>query len=406
MRIPVMLLSLWVVASVASAQIRGAKPDLPPGMKPVEGKYHILIHDLTPEEEREVLVRIEAMVDEYISRTRDFSGRLNAKLPFYLFRNEDDYYRAGGIRGSAGVFMGDRLMAIAGDKLTNGTWHTIQHEGFHQFAAAVIGGDMPIWINEGLAEYFGEAVYTGDGFVAGAIPRTRLDRVQTLIKESKFRTVDSMMQLSHQRWNAELDITNYDQAWAMVTFLAHGEDGKYQKAFSRFMVALNRGRPYQTAWRETFGSADGFDDKFRAWWTDELRTASVDVYARAATQMLASYLGRAASQKQTFNQLDPLVDAIEKSEIKSHKSDALPTSLARDCVELTRALVKNGATFTVGPIPSEKNPRLTNPGVRCVLAEGTIITATYKLKGARMGSVSSEIETTKTPDSKDASDKN
>jgi hypothetical protein len=250
---------------------------------------------------------------------------------------------------------------------------------------------MPIWVNEGLAEYFGEAVYTGDGFVSGAIPRGRLARVQKLIDDNKFRTVDSMMLLSHQRWNAELDVTNYDQAWAMVNFLAHGEDGKYQKAFGRFMVQLNRGRPYQAAWRDTFGSADGFDDKFRGWWTAEERDASVDVYARAAAQMLASYLGRAASQKQTFTELDPLLTAIENGEIKWHKSDALPTSLARDCVELSRALVQNGATITVGQIPSDKNPRLTNPGVKCVLPDGTTITAPYKLKGARMGSVSSEI---------------
>jgi hypothetical protein len=398
-------MTVLLAASLASAQGRFAPPRVPPGMKGVEGKYHLLIHDLTPEEEREVLVRIEAMVDEYIARTRDFSGRLNQKLPFYLFRNEADYNRAGGIPGSAGVFMGDRLMAIAGEKLNNNTWHTIQHEGFHQFAAAVIGGDMPIWVNEGLAEYFGEAVYTGDGFVSGAIPRGRLSRVQKLIKDNQFRPIDHMMRLSHQQWNRELDVTNYDQAWSMVTFLAHGEDGKYQKAFGRFMVQLNRGRPYQQAWRDTFGSADGFEERFRGWWTAEDRDASVDVYARAATQMLTSYLARAASQKQTFTEIEPLLDAIEKGEIKSHKSDTLPTSLAKDCIELSRALLKNGATFVVGQIPSDKNPRVTNPGIKCTLEDGTVITATYKLKGSRIGSVSSEIEYPKQAAPKAASDK-
>ena len=31
------------------------------------------------------------------------------------------------------------------------TWHVVQHEGFHQFVFAVIRGEIPTWVNEGLA---------------------------------------------------------------------------------------------------------------------------------------------------------------------------------------------------------------------------------------------------------------
>ena len=84
--------------------------------------------------------------------------------------------------GSAGVYMRSdgepRLMGVAGELENAFTWHLIQHEGFHQFAAAVIGGDRPVWVNEGLAEYFGEAIFTGDGFIAGIIPQWRLKRIR------------------------------------------------------------------------------------------------------------------------------------------------------------------------------------------------------------------------------------
>ena len=33
---------------------------------------------------------------------------------------------------------------------------------------------MPTWLNEGLAEYFGEGIFTGDGFVTGVISPERL----------------------------------------------------------------------------------------------------------------------------------------------------------------------------------------------------------------------------------------
>lgn len=396
-----LLIMVWIgiSASLGWAQVVGPVPRIPPGMKAVEGKYHFLIHDLSPEQETEVLIRLQAMVEEYFLRTREFSGRLDRKLPFYLFRNAEDYYREGGRPKSAGVFTGDRLMAIAGPELTRQTWNIIQHEGFHQFAAAVINRNLPVWVNEGLAEYFAEAVYTGDGFVSGTIPQDRLTRLQKRIRENQTRTIDQMMRMTHAQWRAEMDMVNYDMAWAMVHFLAHGEDGKYQQAFGRWMIALNRGRPPELAWREIFGSSEGFDQRFRSWWTDPKRTASVDVYARAATQMLTSYLARAVSQKQSFTELEPFLSAIKDGRIGLYRSDPLPPSLARDCVELTRALVDNGARITIGNIPSEKDPRRTIPGVRCVLSDGTVITGTFKLQNNRIEWVGSQLTSVKPTES-------
>ena len=175
-------------------------------MKVVEGRYHYLIYDIPDDQAAEVLSRMEAMAQEYHARTSAFSGRLDRKLPFMIFTNISDYRAAGGLPGSAGEFDGKKLMAVAGEKLTADTWHVIQHEGFHQFAAAVIGGDMPIWVNEGLAEYFGEAIYTGDNFVTGVIPAYRRDRIIGMMDEKQFKTVPQMMRMSHAAWNANLQI--------------------------------------------------------------------------------------------------------------------------------------------------------------------------------------------------------
>ena len=45
-----------------------------------------------------------------------------------------------------------------------------------KFAHATIGHKLPPWLDEGLAEYFGEAIFTGDGYVDGAIPPWRAKR--------------------------------------------------------------------------------------------------------------------------------------------------------------------------------------------------------------------------------------
>ena len=53
-------------------------------------------------------------------------------------RTREAYWNAGGPKGSAGIFSGGILMASAGDEVSAQTWSVVQHEGFHQFAKAVI----------------------------------------------------------------------------------------------------------------------------------------------------------------------------------------------------------------------------------------------------------------------------
>jgi len=72
----------------------------------------------------------------------------------------------------------------------------VQHEGFQQFIHAAGGGHIPIWINEGLAEYFGEALFTGDGYVVGLIPPQRLARGKQRIQQGQFKSLRKMMLMS------------------------------------------------------------------------------------------------------------------------------------------------------------------------------------------------------------------
>ncbi len=230
----------------------------PGALKTYPSPYYTIYSDLGIDDVREATMRMTRMAEEYHDRTAGFSGVINQKFPFYLYATAEDYYRGGGPPGSAGVFMvrngESKLMAIAigkSDGRDGGqTWHVVQHEGFHQFAHAVIGGDMPMWVNEGLAEYFGEGLFTGDGFVTGLVPARRLQRVQESIREKKFKSIKEMMLLTNREWNADLKIENYDMAWSMTHFLAHGDDGRYQGAFAAFMKDIGatgpgrrRGRP-------------------------------------------------------------------------------------------------------------------------------------------------------------------
>src|SRR5262249_41625793 len=160
--------------------------------------------------------RITAMAEEYHERTKGFAGQITKKLPFYLYSQAEDYYAAGGMKGSAGVFdpRTQKLMAIGDPRLGDERWRIVQHEGFHQFAMAVIRGDLPIWVNEGMAEYFGESIFTGDGYVTGIVPPSRGARIKKWIAEGNALSIQEMMKLRHETWNAQLSLVNYDQAWS------------------------------------------------------------------------------------------------------------------------------------------------------------------------------------------------
>src|SRR5687767_1494286 len=199
-RLVSIVVGICLFATISSAA--QPPPALGQGMKRYEGRYYVINTDLAGDDLREADLRVTKMAEEYKKRTEGFSGTIGHKFPFFLFRDLDDYHQAGGMQGTAGVFNPntDTLMAYAGERTNTMTWNVIQHEGFHQFARAVIGGELPIWVNEGMAEYFGEGIFTGDGFITGVIPPKRLTHVKQHIEEKKFKPIKEMMLLTHAQW--------------------------------------------------------------------------------------------------------------------------------------------------------------------------------------------------------------
>jgi len=348
-----------------------------------ETQYYILVTDVPREQAQEASLRMTKMAEEYHTRTRDFSGAIRQKFPFHLYRHREDYLADGGKPGTSGLFNGTELRAVGGERLDDRTWHTVQHEGFHQFAAAVIGGERPTWVNEGLAEYFGEALFTGNGYISGIIPDWRYKRIKEEIREGKFLPFEKMMTMSLEEWNARVAIVNYDQAWSMTHFLAHGDNGKYQKAFAAFMIDLSKGKPPTNAWRDNFGPADGFEERWRKWWLNLPDDPTADLYAQATVARLTAFLGRAAAQKQIYASWSDFHDAAASGEIKTLASDWLPSSLLANAIAEADDLAKNGAQWTLSP---------TAPQLRCILKNGTRVSGTFQLRGAQVTRADAKVE--------------
>jgi len=272
-------------------------------------RYYILHTDLDRNLVREAVVRITAMAREYHNRTRSFAGRINTRFPFYLYKNREDYLRHPGvIQGSAGMFTGRSLVATA--PRPGGSWRVVQHEGFHQFAHKMIAGHLPTWLDEGLAEYFGAGVWTGDSLVVGVISRHSLGRVRSMIDSKKFMPLEKMLDMKQTEWNDKLKTQNYLQAWSMVHFLVHADKGKYQPALSSYIRDLSQGRSSSASFRKRFGkNVKAFQNRYTQWWSKLEDDPSSDLYDRIKVLTLTSFLARAHYTRRKFENIEAFFQA-------------------------------------------------------------------------------------------------
>jgi len=352
-------------------------------MQTVQTRYYTIHSDLDPDTIREAALRLTRMVEVYMDRTKGFSGRVTTRLPFYLFRRYEDYMAAGGLPGSTGVYTGEKLMATAGDHVTSRTWGLVQHEGFHQFVHVAMGGDIPVWVNEGLAEYFGEAYFTGDDMITGLIPPARLQSIKAMIDANNHKSIADMMTLDREAWNHAMKATYYDQAWSMVHFLAHGDGEKYQPKFNGFINDVSKkGMEWRRAWRENFGEdTDAFENAWRAYWLAQPENPSAHDYARATTATLTSFLARAVSQKQEFKDFDTFREAAEQGSLKTHNDDWLPLSLLKHA--LTNARYMGSWKL--------ESQRGRPPTLVCTMEDGTKIVGSFQVRRRRVQTVTVKL---------------
>ncbi len=317
---------------------------------------------------------------EYRRWTGFVSADLARKFPVYLFAHSDDFYAAGGPQNASGAFIGNALLAV----WTPGDWHILQHEGFHQFVAAAPGHALPSWVEEGWAEYFGESLFTGDGYVSGVIPGWRLRRLKSEIVNHRLKSLSELIGLSPQKWNDELALANYDQAWALVQFFLHGAKGRYRFAFAAFIDALRSGELPEKAWAGHFPDTILLEAQWRDEWLGLSDDPTRNLYAQVAVATLSGYLGRAIEQGQRFESFAEFSRAADSQSLRTEGQDWLPPSLAREAVATLRGMSANGS-IQAG---SEGLSSLV-----VILPDQVRIVGTFVLRGERVKRVDVEIVT-------------
>src|SRR5262249_54816475 len=114
-------------------------------------------------------------------------------------------------------------------KATQQLFRTMAHEAFHAYLANFVfppsQGDVPRWLNEGLAQIFEEAALEGGALRVGQVESARLEKAQAAVRNGELVSLPELLRSSpsqfvvahgHDRRSAD---RYYLTAWALAHYL-------------------------------------------------------------------------------------------------------------------------------------------------------------------------------------------
>ncbi|MEM6394318.1 MAG: DUF1570 domain-containing protein [Planctomycetota bacterium] len=273
-----LLLTAWL-AQTTTAQ--------PVDLRTVKSRAYTIHTNLSNAELKPYAQHMDQVYAAFSRRFADFRARTKRQPDLYLFATQRDYVQhmaTLGINASAsgGMFFyrgsESGLATFTDDVPMDFTLETLQHEGFHQFAFSHIGTDLPLWVNEGLAVYFEQAIMVRGKLKLGVAEPRRIQIMRDAINNNQAMRFNDLINITSQQWHSNMlsghphGRLQYTQSWSVVHFLIHGDNGKYRRAFQRYLSLISNGRTSQTAFAEAFGTndTDGFARRWRQYTLEEL----------------------------------------------------------------------------------------------------------------------------------------
>ena len=227
--------------------------------------------DLDPREARELAEHADAVYRGFASKLPGLhvrNGAQNERVRLLLFRDRNTYIEQLAANGVNGAHTGG-FFFVRGDDAGLALWtggrsrldliQTLQHEAFHQVAHHRIG-QIPPWVNEGLAEYFGDAIAVSATLRTGRVDPERLDRLRAARRAGLLFPVAQLLAMPQEEWNDILFSGSdragimYDQAWSVIHFLLEADNGSRSGALHKYLQHLSRNDSPQESLRRTFGS--------------------------------------------------------------------------------------------------------------------------------------------------------
>lgn len=221
----------------------------------VRSKNFLLIGNAGEKEIRQVGVRLEQFreVFSYLFPTVNFSSPVPTTV--IVFKSDSSFRPFKPSATMAGYFQGGLdVNYIALTTEVHGEqdpFKVIFHEYTHLLVNNTIG-NVPVWFNEGLAEYYSTFSISNDQKIVLGKP---IASHVYLLRESKMLPLRTLFQVDqHSDYYNERDKQSvfYAESWALMHYIILGNNGKRLPQLGTFMKLMDTRTPMEQAFQEAF----------------------------------------------------------------------------------------------------------------------------------------------------------
>ena len=142
-------------------------------------------------------------------------------------------------------------------------YHTLYHEYTHAYFRLNYRG-LPLWLNEGIAEFYGNTVIEGKDVKIGAVgePQLRLLRENPLIPISTLVSIDGSSPLFNSRDHSGIF---YTESWAIVHYFMLSPDVRDKDGLNKYLANLHDSDDPVDAANKSFGDLHTLADKLESY---------------------------------------------------------------------------------------------------------------------------------------------
>jgi tetratricopeptide (TPR) repeat protein len=135
-------------------------------------------------------------------------------------------------------------------------FHVVYHEYTHVLVHLNFSG-LPLWLDEGLAEFFGNTTLGEKESQTGTIDANTL----AFLRQSQLIPVETLLQVDHTSpyYNeANRASVFYAESWALVHYLMMDEEARQRQLLPKFIIAWDKNQNQAEAAQQTFGDLKVF----------------------------------------------------------------------------------------------------------------------------------------------------
>lgn len=266
LRVSVLVAAVGFTAGLSSNLLAS---ELPGRWVEARSPNFVVVGNATEKRTREIAHELERIRELFRLQLPGLEGG-GRPLPVYAARNERTlkvFLPGLGRRRDqvAGLFVASPVLQriyLRADLGGEQEMHVVYHEYFHYLAHSA-GLDLPLWLSEGLADFWGATRLTADEAEIGQLQPHRLAtlRNETPLPLTRLLAADHSSPEYRNEFRARIF---YAQSWALVHYLMIGNEGAERAGqLRKYLELVAGGRGSLAAATEAFGDLKKLETQLR-----------------------------------------------------------------------------------------------------------------------------------------------